>query len=116
MKTSPTINRTIVLIKGKKPFYDWSNAVFPNAQPLDLASVKDYNSYLIEDEAFNGDPKISLEAHWEDIFKNELFGICTNPEKWPTLSWSLFTKWFTLQFSSMVHDLVEDDLYSEHYE
>ena len=116
MKTYPTINRSIVLIEGKKPFYDWSNAIFPDTAPTQMETVEEHNSYLIEDELFFEDTIVALKKYWKTIFKNELFSMCTDPEEWPELSWTLFTEWFNFHFSSVVQDLTEKELYTEHYE
>lgn len=112
----PTINRSIVLIKGKQAFYDWSNEIFPGLPPIEMSSINECNSYLLEDELLFHDPKVALKKYWKSIFESELMGMCTDPAKWPKITWDLFTEWFDFNFSSMVHDLIDDDLYTEHYE
>lgn len=116
MKTYPTINRSVVIIKGKQPFYDWSNAIFPDLTPTKMETVKEHNSYLIEEDLLFDDPKVDLKNYWKTIFENQCFGMCTDPETWPKMTWKLFITWFSFEFSSIVHDLTDTELYTEHYE
>lgn len=111
----PTINRSLLLVKPKQPFYDWSNALTPDHM-INAQDVKDYNSYLLEDELFLNNPKKELKKYWKKIFLNELYGHWTDQTAYPKLSWELFTKWFDMERSSIVTDLTEAPLYTEHYE
>jgi len=111
MKIEPMINRSVVLVVGKKPYYDWSNAIFPDSEPTTMESINEHNSYLIEDDMLFDNPKVALKKYWKTMFENELFDMSTDPEDWPELSWSLFTKWFDVHFSSLVRDLSDDELH-----
>ncbi|MBF8149118.1 hypothetical protein ITJ86_04375 [Winogradskyella sp. F6397] len=113
MNTFPNLNRTIVLIEGKQPFYDWINSVFPSDEPLKPEDTVEHNSYLLESELYFEEPKEALQDYWKDIFENELFDMCTDPNDWPKISWSLFNKYFQCHFSSIVHDLGKDSLKQE---
>lgn len=114
--THPTINRSLLLVKPKQAFYDWSNALTPDTTAMQPTHVKDYNTYLLEDELFLDNPKKELAKYWKAIFINELFGQWTDDHAYPTLSWELFTQWFEFYKSSIVRDLVDAPLYTEHYE
>lgn len=116
MNIPPTINRSLLLIVPKQPFYDWSNAVFPDLSPTIAKEVKDHNSYLLEDELFLDDPKKELRKYWKPIFLNELFGQCTDGSTYPKLTWKLFTEWFDFYRSSIVSDLTEKPIYLQEYE
>ena len=74
MILNPTINRSVLLIIPKQPFYDWSNALTPDVSPVQPADVSDHNTYLLEDELFLDDPKSELKPYWKKIFIHELFG------------------------------------------
>ena len=116
MKLSPTINRSMILIVPKQPFYDWSNALTPDLPETNAADIDEHNSYLLEEELFLNDPKQELANYWKPIFLNELFGQCTDKQDYPKLTWKLFTEWFEFYRSSIVTDLTDEPLYTEHYE
>lgn len=108
----PTINRAVVMVIPKKPYYDWDKAVFPDTEGLE--NLEEYNSYLIEDSVLPRDPKKALKKHWEWIFENELFGVCTDEDTWPAnRTWKLFGEWFEVKFSTVVLDLVEGSILKE---
>lgn len=53
----PTINRSLLLVKPKQPIYDWSNALTPDLQRINVAQRMDYNCYLLGDELLLDNPK-----------------------------------------------------------
>lgn len=110
MKIYPTINRSVLLVVPKQPFYDWSNALFPDMEKQQASEERDYNSYLLEDELFLDDPKSELKNYWKAIFLNELFGQWTDENDYPKLSWKLFTEWFDFYRSSIVTDLTDQPM------
>lgn len=114
--THSTINRSLLLIVPKQPFYDWSNALTPDLPKNSPDNVADHNSYLLEDELFLDDPKKELRKYWKSIFLNELYGQWTDESAYPKLSWQLFIAWFDFYKSSIVTDLTDAPLYTEHYE
>lgn len=116
MKLSPTINRSMILIVPKQPFYDWSNALTPELPETNAADIDEHNSYLLEEELFLDDPKQELAKYWKPIFLNELFGQWIDKQDYPKLTWKLFTEWFEFYRSSIVTDLTDEPLYTEHYE
>ena len=116
MILNPTINRSVLLVIPKQPFYDWSNALTPDLSPVQPSDVSDHNTYLLEDELFLDDPKKELKSYWKQIFIQELFGQWTDERDYPSLSWELFTQWFDCYRSSLVTDLTDQPLYIEQYE
>lgn len=116
MKDYPTINRNLVLVIGRKPFHDWANGLFPGLPHTSEETMKEHNSYLIEENTLFNDPEKALKKYWKPIFENELYGMCTDKAKWPTLTWELFTQWFTCHFSSVISDVTPKPLYQLHYE
>lgn len=108
-----TINRALVLVIPKQPFYDWDKAVFPGTTPIE-EQLEEYNSYLLEDSMLPFEPENALKNDWQWIFENELFGICTDETKWPQKrTWALFTAWFDLKFSTIITDLVDKPILKE---
>lgn len=112
-----TINRGLVIIIPKQPFYDWENAVFPERGFLANAATRvEHNSYLLEEYQLYDDPKKAFLKYWNFIFEDQLFGICTDETEWPEkLTWKLFTEWFDFYFSSMVIDLENGAIEREAY-
>jgi hypothetical protein len=116
MKNLPTLNRSLLLIVPKQPFYDWTNALTPDLTKQSPEDTKDHNSYLLEDELFLDDPKEELRKYWKPIFLNELFSQWTDEEAYPKLSWKLFTEWFNFYRSSILTDLTNEPLYLQEFE
>lgn len=116
MTTYPTINRSLLLIKPKQPFYDWSNALTPEIEAVHPKDETEYNSYLLKDELFLNNPKKELAKYWKPIFENELFGQWMDPSVYPELTWKRFTEWFDFERSSIVTDLTNQPLYLQEYE
>lgn len=117
MKTYPTINRSVVMVIPKQPFYDWFNAVFPGLKPTMAKNVKEHFSYLLPEDLDFYDMKKALKNHWKEIFIDLCYGQCTDTSTWPDLSDTLFYKWFSCYGSSLVQDITDDEpLFLEHYE
>ncbi len=116
MEDFPTINRSVLLVVPKQPFYDWSDALTPDLPKSSPSKINEHNSYLLEDELFLDNPKKELRNYWKTIFYNELFGQWTDESAYPKLSWELFTQWFTFYRSAVVTDLADAPLYTQHYE
>lgn len=109
----PTINRAVVLLIPKKPFYDWDKAVFPDLSPMG-ESRDEYNSYLLKDSILPQNAKEALKKEWRWIFENELFGVCTDESTWPQKrTWKMFSEWFDIKFSTVVMDLVDKPISKE---
>ncbi len=116
LPTLPTINRTVVMEVPKQPFFDWVNALFPNNTPIYAENIKEYSSYLINNELILHEAKNTLRKYWKTIFIEQLNGVSTYAETWPQPSWQLFTQWFDCYFSSMVFDPQDEPLHLESYD
>lgn len=107
------IDRAVVMLIPKAPFYEWANAVFPGS-PMSAEDMDEYSSYLLNDDILPQEPKAALEEIWEWLFEAQLFSICTDDSTWPQeLSWKLFTDWFELKFSTVVYDLIDAPIAKE---
>lgn len=107
------INRAIVMVIPKQPFYDWDKAVFPDTTPMEENRVE-FNSYLLKDSILPIEPQKALKNDWKWILENELFGICTDESTWPEKrTWKLFNQWFELKFSTVILDLVGQPITKE---
>src|SRR5690554_2869501 len=117
MNTHPTINRSVVVVVPKQPFYDWSNKIFPYLKPAKAKEMRDHFAYLLPDDLDFYDMKNALKKYWQYIFADLCEGQCTDPFTWPDFSYSLFEKWFTCYPSSLVQDItIDEPLYLEHYD
>jgi hypothetical protein len=117
MNDPHTINRGLVIIIPKKPFYDWENEVFPDdSTKMSTQTIIEHNSYLLKSNILYDNPKKALKNYWEFIFEDQLIGVCTDEETWPLkISWKLFTAWFDFHFSSIVIDLENSIIEKEEY-
>ena len=99
------LNRILVLVIPKKPFYDWERNVFPDLAPMD-PNENDYDSFLLNKTYSKIDLKEILKEEWEWIFESQLHGICTDDSRWPKKrTWKMFTDWFDIKCSTIVVDL-----------
>jgi len=102
-----TINRSVLVIIPKKPFYDWGNSLTPNVKPIE--KYDECESYLL-DHGWNSDQaKGFLKVNFDQFFQNQLFGTWTDESGWPKeRTWEMFQEWFDWHFSSMVWDIFPD--------
>jgi hypothetical protein len=105
------INRGVILILPKQPFYDWAN----NLTPGDTVNAEDfdeYSSYLITDD-FTSSDKV-MEKYYKEIFEEQLSGMWTDKRDWPQRrSFKQFKEWFTYYVSSMAIDLEKGKIIHE---
>jgi hypothetical protein len=103
---SSTINRGLLLVIPKQPYYDWANSL---AEGLELypSKEKEYSSYLIVDDWDRVDQDMLLAPHFAEIFEKELIGLTDFEEQWPRdRSYHNFCAYFDIKFSSVVVDLI----------
>jgi len=107
------INRGVILIVPKKPFYDWANNLTPG-DAVNAEGFDEYSSYLITDD-FTSSDKV-VEKYYKKIFEEQLMGMWTNEQDWPqNRSFKLFKEWFNYYVSSMVIDLEKGKIIRENY-
>jgi len=109
------VNRSVVILKYKKPFVDWINKSDPVKNPgitMDEAN-DDRNVYLIhEDESDDFERWIS--HNYSQLFESELEDWYIDPLLWPKKrSRAVFNKWFSFQCHSMVIDTVGGQIYDD---
>ncbi len=110
------INRAVLMVIPKRPFFEWEKSVFPDLPSIE-EGLDDYNAYLLKDNILPDELKSGLKNQWQWIFENELRGICEDEATWPkNRSWKLFNEWFELKFSSIVLDLVNGPIRKENIE
>jgi len=98
------IDRNAIIVRPKKPFYDWLSSVFPADKPT--SSTDENNIYLIREMDNNEAILKWLRKNYEKIFLNELNDWYTDEEGWPeNRTYKMFAEWFDIEICSMVLDL-----------
>jgi hypothetical protein len=101
-----SINRNAILVRPKKPFYDWLNNLFKEHKPM--ASLEENNIYLIGEMDSNEHIKKWIKKNYDQLFVNELNGWYTDESGWPAnRTYTMFCEWFDVEIHSMVLDLEE---------
>ena len=107
------INRSVVILKPKKPFLDWLHQG-PDAEPMELSLEdlhRDCTVLLIPDFDDETAALAYVHGRFRELFEVELGSWFTDPAMWPAkLSLELFKEWFDLELHSVVADLVDEEL------
>jgi hypothetical protein len=101
-----TVNRSVAIIKPQKPFIKWVNSL-PDSDKkyTDDIFQEDCLAILIPEYDTEKDAKEYINAMWEDIFGEQLWGWYTDETLWPKgRTEKMFWKWFKVEFHSMVAD------------
>lgn len=105
------LNRAVVTVKRKKPFFDWLQSI---PDPCDVTPEETDNDsavYLFPEYDDDNERLRILKEFYVLIFEHELSGWWTVESDWPKdRSYKTFTDWFDVQFYSVVHDLVDAPL------
>src|SRR4051812_18119688 len=98
-----TINRTIAIIKPKKPYLEWARAV-PDPIAVSLEELRqDCTAVLLPDVANDIEAEAYLRTIFQEIFIIELAAWDTNPDVWPrTRDYATFRAWFDIEVHSLV--------------
>jgi len=106
MPQRKTLNRALLIVTPKQPFYDWVDEVFAGRE-VDV--MDECWSGLIDQDWEIKELERFLKANYAMIFEDLLAGMCSFPEFWPEhRSWILFNQWFDWHYSSMVWDFLPD--------
>jgi len=110
------VNRGVLIVKAKEPFREWVSTL----HSPDQITIKDINddctAYLIPEFDDDHERDRILKRIYPDIFNKQLFDWCMDEDRWPQKrTLTLFKKWFSLDFHSVVEDMVDGDLYTEGY-
>ncbi len=106
----PMVNRGVITVVPKKPFYDWINYLDPE-HPINPEEIKEHNSYMVTDEII--DPVKVLKKRFKIIFENELLGMWLVEDDWPQRrTFKVFSEWFDCHVSAVVYDLGKTGIYS----
>jgi len=104
----PTVNRTLVLIKPKKPFIDWAKYVDNENELSDELieeTFSEYSAYLMKDVDDEDELEKIIRKQYSKIFENELAGWSQDESEWPQKrSYEVFKEWFEIISSLTIFD------------
>ena len=103
------INRSLVIVKPKQPFLDWTRTLDDEVQDLSLAELRqDSAVYLIPELWQDSDEKELLESHYDLLFEEQLAAWWSDEADWPERrNLKMFLDWFEVEFHSLVFDLCD---------
>lgn len=103
-----SINRNAIVVKPKKPLFDWVNTLYPGNP---ISGKAEGNIYLIREMDSNEAIEKWLKRNFDQIFQNELNDWHTLETDWPQKrTFKMFQDWFAHEIHSMVLDLEDTDI------
>ena len=75
-----SINRSAIVVKPKKPFFDWLNCLYPE-HPIN--KKEEANIYLVEEKDDNKAIEKWVSKNFDQLFQNELNDWHTDENDWP---------------------------------
>ena len=106
------IDRNAIIVKQKKPFFDWVSSVFPDEAPM--SKNEENNIYLIREMENNQKVLNWIKNNFDKIFSNELNDWYMDETKWPQKrTFQMFSEWFDVEVTSMILDLEESEITKE---
>lgn len=106
-----TLDRNAVLVKAKKPFYDWINYVDPEFPMVD---DDEGTVYLMKELDSKAKIENWLKKNFDKIFVNEMNNYHTDENDWPQKrTYKVFKEWFSVEIASMVVDMLDKPIVKE---
>ena len=108
-----TINRTVITVKGKKPFVEWANSFDDGGPLLDINELHS-TAYLIPDTCDKYNYQKFAKKNFRIIFESELDSWMADPGAWPQKrTYVAFREWFDITVSDIVFDLGKGNVITE---
>lgn len=102
------LNRSLVIVKVKEPFQKWLQAL---PEPFDATLEvlnQDPSCYLLPQYEDDSEREHLMGQIFDYIFEEQLYSYWTQESDWPSIrDLETFKQWFSLEFSSLVEDLVD---------
>ncbi len=110
-----TINRCVLVVKGKQPFLEWARNLPDPSPDLTLDRVQDdSHTYLLPSYEMKDQQEGLLKEFYKEIFEQELVAWWREESAWPRKrTLTMFKEWFDVEFHSMAIDLVDDEIVKE---
>jgi len=103
------INRNAIVVKVKKPLFDWLNSV--SRDEILFSGDEEGTIYLLREMDSNEETDQWLKRNFDKIFKSELISWHTNKQDWPkNRTFGMFKEWFDYDIISLVYDLEKTDI------
>jgi len=100
------INRAALILKPKRPFFDWVNSFSPTKLEPGKPTY-DFSIYLVDPPALGLDPTPAVAKHYEQLFELELADALQDRSRWPpNRDLHTFHEWFDVEMHSILVDLV----------
>ncbi len=108
------LNRCVLIVKVKSPFLEWLQSL-PDPVDTTLNRInRDNTAYLLPDYTYDTEQEEILAHYFDLIFEERLTGWWRVQTDWPpSRDLDNFKKWFSVEFHSMVIDLVDETLKDE---
>lgn len=101
--TANYINRTAIVLKPLRPFFDWVNGLEED-EDAKIDEIDESNIYLVSDVIDN--VEAWLKKKFDRFFQMELEEWYTDSEDWPQeRTYKMFKQWFDVSISTMVYDM-----------
>ena len=106
------INRSLLILRPKQPFLDWTRTLDDEDQDLSLEEIHhDSTAYLIPELWDDSDQQELLASYYDVLFEEQLAGWWTDETAWPQKrNLKMFLDWFDVEFHSLVFDLCDEPI------
>lgn len=106
------INRSLIILRTKKPFLDWARSLDDESKDLTLESLNEEpTAYLIPEIWEDSDQEEFLKTCYDALFEEQLEGWWTDEAAWPQpRDLKMFLNWFAVEFHSLVFDLCDEPI------
>ena len=109
------INRGAVILDPTDEYLRWAKNTPEPVADVTLATLREEaHIYLMPQFDFGDDAEAWLQSNYLPMFMEELRSWCTDEDSWPELSYESFKTFFNVHITSMVFDLGNDRIRSEH--
>lgn len=104
-----SVKRTALVIKPKKPFFDWVFNLDNETKEEDIYEENDV--YLLPNFDFAKEMEKWLEKNYDDIFRDQMNNWWTGEDLWvPNRTFKMFKEWFDYELHTMIWDTLEDPI------
>lgn len=106
------VDRSIAVIKPKKPFLDWLNTLPDNEVILSLDDIRSDCTVLMVPEINEQEDGIAyIDDIADKVFEMELASWAPEEKLWPkSRNLKVFWEWFDVEIHTVLMDTVEQDI------
>ncbi len=106
------INRSVLVIKPRQPYLDWTQRVSPDGIQLKLTDMQqDCTTYLLSEALDRQYLESFLQDNYVPMFEHELYAWHRDQSVWPVeRNYTVFQEWFDVEMHSQVIDMLDPDV------